>query len=84
MDEFFDLPTLIVIAVAVFVLFRLRSVLGTRTGTERPPLERRKPTEAANEDTVVPLRPRGTAAPELDEDHRARKVDGRSGRVGDR
>lgn len=75
MDEFFDLPTLIVIAVAVFVLFRLRSVLGTRTGTERPPLERRKPTEAANEDTVVPLRPRGTAAPELDEDHRARKVE---------
>lgn len=75
MDEFFDLPTLIVIAVAVFVLFRLRSVLGTRTGTERPPLERRKPAEAANEDTVVPLRPRGTAAPELEDDHRARKVD---------
>ena len=47
MDEFFYLPTLIVIAVAVFVLFRLRGVLGTRTGNERPPLERRKPAEAA-------------------------------------
>tara|TARA_R110002020_G_scaffold80502_7_gene200851 strand:+ start:2343 stop:3056 length:714 start_codon:yes stop_codon:yes gene_type:complete len=76
MDEFFDLPTLIVIAVAVFVLFRLRSVLGTRTGTERPPVERRKPAETpANEDTVVPLRPRTAAAPELDDDRRARKVE---------
>jgi len=75
MDEFFDLPTLIVIAIAVFVLFRLRSVLGTRTGTERPPLERRKPSDAANEDTVVPLRPRGAAAPNLDDDHRARKLE---------
>ncbi|MFN3401006.1 MAG: Tim44/TimA family putative adaptor protein [Ferrovibrio sp.] len=76
MDEFFDLPTLIVIAVAVFVLFRLRSVLGTRTGNERPPLERRKPAaDAAAEDTVVPLRPRGTAAPELDDDHRNRKLE---------
>jgi predicted lipid-binding transport protein (Tim44 family) len=76
MDEFFDLPTLIVIAVAVFVLFRLRSVLGTRTGNERPPMERRKPVaEATSEDTVVPLRPRGTVAPELDEDHRARKIE---------
>tara|TARA_R110000868_G_scaffold278125_1_gene537951 strand:- start:7842 stop:8555 length:714 start_codon:yes stop_codon:yes gene_type:complete len=76
MDEFFDLPTLIVIAIAVFVLFRLRSVLGTRTGTERPPLERRKPSDTpANEDTVVPLRPKGTGAPELDEERRARKVE---------
>lgn len=76
MDEFFDLPTLIVIAVAVFVLFRLRSVLGTRTGTERPPVERRKPATAeAAEETVVPLRPRGTAAPELDDERRARKTE---------
>lgn len=76
MDEFFDLPTLIVIAVAVFVLFRLRSVLGTRTGTERPPVERRKPAAAdAAEETVVPLRPRGTAAPELDDERRARKTE---------
>jgi predicted lipid-binding transport protein (Tim44 family) len=76
MDEFFDLPTLIVIAVAVFVLFRLRSVLGTRTGNERPPVDRRKPAPVeASEDTVVPLRPRGTAAPELDEERRARKTE---------
>lgn len=77
MDEFFDLPTLIVIAVAVFVLFRLRSVLGTRTGNERPPVERRKPANdaAAAEETVVPLRPRGTAAPDLDDERRARKLE---------
>ena len=76
MDEFFDLPTLVVIAVAVFVLFRLRSVLGTRTGNERPPVERRKPATAeAQEETVVPLRPRGTGAPELDDERRARKTE---------
>lgn len=75
MDEFFDLPTLIVIAVAVFVLLRLRSVLGTRTGNERPPLERRRPAEAG-EDTVVQLRPRPAAAtPDLDEERRQRKLD---------
>ena len=76
MDEFFDLPTLIVIAVAVFVLFRLRSVLGTRTGNERPPMERRKPATAeSGEETVVPLRPRGTGAPDLDDERRARKTE---------
>lgn len=76
MEEFFDLPTLVVIAVAVFVLFRLRSVLGTRTGNERPPLERRKPTtDAAAEDTVVPLRPRTAVAPDLDDERRARKTE---------
>src|SRR6218665_312874 len=78
MDAFFDLPTLIVIAVAVFVLFRLRSVLGPRTGNERPPMERRggKPAnDAAADETVVPLRPKGTGAPELDDERRARKTD---------
>ena len=76
MDEFFDIPTLIVIAIAVFVLFRLRSVLGTRTGNERPPLERRKPADAADAaDTVVPLRPQAPGAPALDEERRARKLE---------
>jgi predicted lipid-binding transport protein (Tim44 family) len=75
MAEFLDLPTLIVIAVAVFVLFRLRSVLGTRTGTERPPVERRKPADApATDDTVVPMRPTA-AAPDLDDERRARKTE---------
>ena len=77
MDDFFDLPTLIVIAVAVFVLFRLRGVLGTRTGTERPPVERRKPANdaAANEDTVVPIRSKAPGVPAMDDDHRNRKLE---------
>lgn len=40
MADFLDLPTLIIIGVAIFVFYRLRSVLGTRTGNERPPSER--------------------------------------------
>jgi predicted lipid-binding transport protein (Tim44 family) len=39
MANFFDLTTLITIALAVFVLLRLRSVLGKRTGHQRPPFE---------------------------------------------
>lgn len=78
MDDFLDLPTLIAIVVAVFVLFRLRSVLGTRTGNERPPVDRSRSTPAekpaANEETVVPLRPR-PAAPDLDDERRARKLE---------
>lgn len=46
MDEFFDIPTLIAIGVAVVVLWRLRSVLGTRTGNERAPFNRAQPNPA--------------------------------------
>ena len=79
MDDFLDLPTLIAIAVAVFVLFRLRSVLGTRTGNERPPVDRSRSSRTeqaadAAEETVVPLRPRA-AQPDLDDERRARKVE---------
>jgi predicted lipid-binding transport protein (Tim44 family) len=81
MDEFLDLPTLIAIVVAVFVLFRLRSVLGTRTGNERPPVDRSRSTPsekksaAANDETVVPMRPRGTQTPDLDDERRTRKLE---------
>lgn len=78
MDDFLDLPTLIAIVVAVFVLFRLRSVLGTRTGNERPPVDRSRSTKVESkveaDDTVVPIRPR-PAAPDLDDDRRARKLE---------
>lgn len=78
MDEFLDLPTLIAIVVAVFVVFRLRSVLGTRTGNERPPVDRSRSTpvekNAANDETVVPLRP-APAQPDLDDERRARKLE---------
>jgi predicted lipid-binding transport protein (Tim44 family) len=78
MDEFFDIPTLIVIGLAIVVLFRLRSVLGTRTGNERSPLDRQraaqKPAPAAADDTVVPLRPRpAEPATDIDAERAARK-----------
>ena len=57
MDEFFDIPTLIVIGLAIVVLFRLRQVLGTRTGRERPPVERR------SEAVVKPAACAGVAPP---------------------
>lgn len=37
MQESFDLTTLIFLALAAFVIWRLRSVLGTKTGHEKPP-----------------------------------------------
>ncbi|HHG89646.1 MAG TPA: Tim44/TimA family putative adaptor protein [Devosia sp.] len=59
MAEFLDIPTLVIIGIAVFVLLRLRSVLGTRTGNERPPSSRIRPRleRAEQEDVVVPLHP---------------------------
>jgi predicted lipid-binding transport protein (Tim44 family) len=79
MDEFFDIPTLIVIGVAIFVLFRLRSVLGTRTGNERSPLERRaaQQQKPAADEKVVPMRPAAPAQPqnEGDAERRALKLD---------
>lgn len=61
MDEFFDIPTLIVIGVAIVVLFRLRQVLGTRIGHERPPFDPAKPgapPEPKPVDNVLTLKPR--------------------------
>lgn len=78
MDEFFDIPTLIVIGVAIFVLFRLRSVLGTRTGNERSPLQRaqqsqqNKPAATADE-KVTPIR-QPLPVVDLDVDRRALKL----------
>ena len=74
MDEFFDIPTLIVIGVAIFVLFRLRQVLGTRTGTERSPLQRtQQQQKPANDENVVQLRP-VPPANDADAERRALKL----------
>ena len=40
MQEPFDITTIIFALLAAFVVWKLRSVLGTRTGHERPPQER--------------------------------------------
>lgn len=76
MDEFFDLPTLIVIGLAIVILFRLRSVLGTRTGNERSPIERQKQaqTAKAEDGSVVQMRPRPVEDAPIDDDRRARKL----------
>src|SRR3569623_493078 len=76
MDEFFDIPTLIVIGVAIVVLFRLRQVLGTRVGHQRPPVDPARPeADAKPEDTVLTLRQRPADPKVNDEDLRARKLE---------
>jgi predicted lipid-binding transport protein (Tim44 family) len=75
MDEFFDIPTVIVIVIAIFVLFRLRSVLGTRTGNERPPVSRAQPStqpKPANDERPATLRTAPTAPG--DAERRAQKL----------
>ena len=62
----FDIYTLIFLALAVFIFLRLRSVLGQRSGSERPPYDIPVSRDAVNRDTaaasgadkVVPLQPR--------------------------
>jgi len=43
MSEIFDLPNLILLGIAIVVLLRLKSVLGTRTGHEKKPYDPYKP-----------------------------------------
>ena len=56
MRDVFDIYTIIFLALAVFIFLRLRSVLGQRTGRERPPYDpySREPVRPAPEN-VVPL-----------------------------
>jgi len=58
MQDSFDITTLIFIVLAVFVIWRLRSVLGQKTGNEQPPFDPLQRRDA-------PLRP-GNAQPEPD------------------
>jgi len=54
----FDVSTVVFAVVAIFVVFKLRSVLGTRTGAERRPMDptaaRRAP-DVARTGNVIPL-----------------------------
>jgi predicted lipid-binding transport protein (Tim44 family) len=63
-SEFFDLTTIILLAVAVIVFFRLWSVLGRRTGNERPRLDSYAAPDAgaARENNVITL-PRAETRP---------------------
>jgi len=59
----FDIYTIIFLALAVFIFLRLRSVLGQRTGRERPPYDPYSARDAVRSpasDKVVSLPPRPT------------------------
>jgi len=54
----FDIYTIIFLALAVFIFLRLRSVLGQRTGSERPPYDRAAPNvvqRTQDNNNVVPM-----------------------------
>src|SRR5438552_8430317 len=67
MRDVFDIYTIIFLALAVFIFLRLRSVLGQRTGRERPPYDpfSRDPLRGAPEakDNVVALPGRAIEPP---------------------
>jgi predicted lipid-binding transport protein (Tim44 family) len=78
MQNVFDIYTIIFLALAVFIFLRLRSVLGQRTGRERPPYDpysarERAPEPVRASDKIVTLPPRTAgaieppAAPKTDE-----------------
>jgi predicted lipid-binding transport protein (Tim44 family) len=52
-----DIYTIIFLALAVFIFLRLRSVLGQRTGSERPPFDRaaRSPLPGTPDNGMVPM-----------------------------
>ena len=53
-----DIYTIIFLALAVFIFLRLRSVLGQRTGSERPPYDRAAPNvvqRTQDNNNVVPM-----------------------------
>ena len=66
MRDVFDIYTIIFLALAVFIFLRLRSVLGQRTGRERPPFnpyaarEARPAAPAEKSEKVVSLPSRFT------------------------
>lgn len=69
MGDFFDIYNLLILALAVAIFLRLRSVLGRRTGNERPPFdpysarERSEPAAETGRDNVVALPRTGMGEP---------------------
>lgn len=77
MQDVFDIYTIIFLALAVFIFLRLRSVLGQRTGRERPPYDpyaAREPVRPAGENVIsLPNRTSEGAAAKLDETEAAKE-----------
>jgi predicted lipid-binding transport protein (Tim44 family) len=62
MNEIFDVYNIILLALAVFIIFKLRSVLGKRTGNERQPFDPyskpdqpERQQDQQNGDNVIPM-----------------------------
>ncbi|MBZ6077026.1 Tim44/TimA family putative adaptor protein [Microvirga puerhi] len=70
MQDSFDITTLIFIVLAVFVVWKLRSVLGQKTGSEQPPFD-----PLARRD-APPLRP---GAPRPEQDNNVVRLPGANG-----
>ncbi len=75
MNQVFDPFNIIILAVAVIIFFRLRAVLGTRTGNEKPfdPFAgENDDAQASSQDNVVPLpgrnKPASVNPPDFDDD----------------
>ncbi len=70
MEDVFDIYTIIFLALAVFIFLRLRSVLGQRTGRERPPYDpyaAREPGRPATDNVVqIPNRASDAGKPSDD------------------
>src|ERR1700751_1436746 len=80
MSNVFDIYTIIFLALAVFIFLRLRSVLGQRTGRERPPYDPYSAPDAGRTpapDRAVLLPPRPAEPP-------ARPVEGQQPPAADR
>jgi predicted lipid-binding transport protein (Tim44 family) len=54
MQDSLDVTTIIFLALAAFVIWRLRSVLGQKTGREQPPVMRREPPPPARREPGSP------------------------------
>jgi predicted lipid-binding transport protein (Tim44 family) len=63
MSNVFDIYTIIFLALAVFIFLRLRSVLGQRTGRERPPYDPYSVRRSAGDKVVAMPRRTGDAPP---------------------
>lgn len=80
MTDSFDVTTIAFALLAIFVLFKLRTVLGARTGTERPPQNPfnppnrvdEKPSIEATEANIARLP--GAAEPNVDKERRSETI----------
>ncbi len=62
-SDIFDLTNILLLGVAVLIFFRLRSVLGRRTGNERPRLDPYAAPDGLPSKNVIPMRPEAGPPP---------------------